>query len=93
MLIVPIDGKTFSNMLQTSQAVDISNKIDVRGITKAKDGAVLLYTKDEQTGQWLTEHLHKTLENYEDIRNKALKMTLEILDMDCFTKKLKFGRH
>lgn len=86
VLIVPKDGKTFADVVRTLRTADTSGRIDVTGITKTKDGAVLLRTKDEQTGQRLSDCLRETLGEQGVIRDMTRNVTLEVLDMDCFTE-------
>ena len=89
VLIVPNDGKTYMDVVQTLRTVDTSdNDIDIRGVTKTKAGAVLIRTRGDRGTQGdVSGRLREVLVDQGTVKDMTRKVTLEILDLDCLTEK------
>jgi hypothetical protein len=87
VLIVPKDGITFADVVRTLRTVDTSaSNFVVKGITKTKDGAVLVRTKGDGHTQDLSGRMRDVLGDQGIIKNMTPKVTLEILDLDYVTE-------
>ena len=68
-------------------AVTSDNDLDYRGVTKTKDGAVLVRTRGDTGIQvHLSGRLREVLEDQGKVKDMIRKVTLEILDLDCLTE-------
>ena len=86
VLIKPAQGKTFTDVVRDLRQVDTQSQgIDIRGVTKTKDGAVLLRTGRSGQIKNLSEVLRTALGTGEVIRDMTPLVTVEILDLDCLT--------
>ena len=84
MLIVPKDGKTFTDVVQTLRTAHTSDKyFDIRAVTKIKDGAVLVRTRgDRRSHGGLSGRLREVLGDQGTVKDMTRKVTLDILDQD-----------
>ena len=84
VLIRPSDGQTFADVVRTIRTIDDGkNTFAVKGVTKTKDGAVLV--RSTGNGRDLSGRLRDALGDQGLIKDMSPKVTLEILDMDCIT--------
>lgn len=84
MLIKPAEGLNYADVVRTIRSADRPD-LDVRGISKTKDGSVLLQTRRNARSTDLTRVLVDALGAQGTVKNMTPLVALEILDLDCLT--------
>ena len=89
VLVVPKDGKTYTDVVQTLRTADTpDHDLQIREVTRTKDGAALVRTKGDADAQGnLIGRLREILRDQGSVKDMTQKVILEILDLDCLTKK------
>ena len=88
VLIRPTDGKTFTDIVRTLRTADnTGDSLTVKSVSKTKDGAVLVRTREnERPEKELSGLIRDALRDQGVIKNMTPRVTVDILDMDCLTE-------
>lgn len=87
VLITPTAGKSFADVVRALRTAATSDSnLDVRGVSKTKDGAALVRTnRDGHSEEELSRRLQEAMGDQGVVKDMTPKITLEILDLDYLT--------